>query len=308
MRGTCRRGQMAKRTRLPQLYHKLMRLADRACLSLALLFRQRVALTNNLKSTTMTRPIQKQSERDTLRTLFFVLDMPPEISCEDGEAPDFMVQIDDRTIGIEVTMYQSGQIVAATGIQKRKVESEWERFNCSSRFFREEQPDLRNICILFRFKDSVPPSKERQLFLTEILDFIRLRRSELGPQYLVFSRHQFTSPLMMKYLSDLCLCVCEHADWDSNVTAGFLGRFDENVAGIVTKKSVKLYRQATELWLVIQCSGRISETMLPINGADDFNRNVVLRTNLHTGPFSKVYISTAMGWFQWDKVGEWQKI
>jgi hypothetical protein len=262
---------------------------------------------NFLKSTTMTRPNQKEAEHHTLRLLLSALGMLPNCAM-DSEAPDHIVCLGGQTVGVEVVAYHSGRTVGATGITRRKVEAEWERFEHSSKKFREQQADLDNVGIVFRFRDVLPNSQERQSFLIEIVDFVRSRQSVFGPEYVVFSRHEFTSPLMLKYLTDIALCVCDRAGWDSNVTAGLLGPLDESIARIVAKKSEKTYRQMPELWLVIQCSHRISETALPINGVDEFRRSANLQASLRNGSFSRVYVLTPMGLFQWDKVGAWQKI
>jgi hypothetical protein len=48
--------------------------------------------------------------------------------------------------------------------------------------------------------------------------------------------------------------------------------------------------------------------VLPVLGADEFSGSAILRTALHNGPFSKVYVFTAMGLVQWDKMDQWQKL
>lgn len=256
----------------------------------------------------MARLDQKQYERRTLRALLSILEVPPDTPCQEGEAPDFMVQINSQAIGIEMTRYQSGQVVGAAGIERRSVEAEWEKFIRFSKRFCEEQSELKDVSIIFRFKDVVPPARERQLFLTEIFNFVRLHRDAVGFQYAIFSVHQFTSQLMLKYLTDICLCSSETAHLDSNLMAGKLSPFGDNLAQIVEKKSALHYRPASELWLVIQCSGLITETVLPINGASEFNRSINLQTKLRAGRFSKAYISTAMGWFCWERPTEWRRM
>jgi hypothetical protein len=250
---------------------------------------------------------KKQYERDTLDALLSVLGLPADTPCQHDDKPEFIIEINGRTVGIEVTSYQSGQLVV--GKRRREIEAEWEKFDYSSKRFREENSELKDISIIFRFKDLVPSSKERKSFLVEILTFVRAHRRELGPKYSIFSTHQFTSQFMSRYLTDLCLCVSDSAYWDSNVTAGFLGPFVQNLAQIVRRKSKKAkdYRETTELWLVIRCGGRISETGLPMNGADDFNRSGALRASLKACSFSKVYVATAMGWFCWQKLHDWKQ-
>ena len=70
---------------------------------------------------------------------------------------------------------------------------------------------------------------------------------------------------MVEYLQVLYLRVDRYAVWHSNLTAGFVATpATSTVADIVAGKSTKNFRPADELWLALQCSTRISETLLPI--------------------------------------------
>jgi hypothetical protein len=119
---------------------------------------------------------------------------------------------------------------------------------------------------------------------------------------------QFTAPLMSKYLQVLYVRLTEFAEWYSNIRVGWVGRPDATLAEIVLGKSAKTFRPTNELWLVIQCSYRISETLLPINGVDDFNAVPDLLPALQASPFVKVYVLTATGLFQWSTATGWDEI
>ena len=119
---------------------------------------------------------------------------------------------------------------------------------------------------------------------------------------------QFTAPLMSKYLQVLYVRLTEFAEWYSNIRAGWVGRPDATLAEIVLGKSAKTFRPTNELWLVIQCSYRISETLLAINGVDDFNAVPDLLPALQASPFVKVYVLTATGLFQWSTATGWDEI
>ena len=146
----------------------------------------------------MTRSTQKQDERGTLDELVAATGVQLESCPMEGEVPDFIIQISGRTVGIEVTMYQSRKSVA--GIQKRAIEAEWEELERSSRTFQNENIELAGIYILFRFKDSVPPRRERADFFCEILDFVRSNGCGIGGEWADFWCYELTSPLMIKYL------------------------------------------------------------------------------------------------------------
>ncbi len=115
----------------------------------------------------MTRATQKQGECAVLRELLLAIGVQLEGCPPDGEAPDFIIPICGRAVGVEVTMYQSGKAVA--GFRKRAVEAEWESLEKSSRTFQTENADLKGIYILFRFNDTVPPEHEHAKFFDEVL-------------------------------------------------------------------------------------------------------------------------------------------
>ena len=71
----------------------------------------------------------------------------------------------------------------------------------------------------------------------------------------------------------------------------------------MAEKDAKNFSPADELWLAIQCRTRISETLLPI-GADDFD--MVLP--LDGFRFSRVFVLTFLGLFQWKADEAWRKL
>jgi hypothetical protein len=260
----------------------------------------------------MTRLNQKQKEYEILRALLRATGIRPECLPLKAEKPDFTMLISGRTVGIEVTMYQSGKTVAGVGrraVKRRVVESEWERLEKSSKNFQREHADLKNVYILFRFKNIVPPKKEHDAFFQEILQFVRSRQNAVSAEGAAFWMPDFQSPLMKKYLKDMTLRRCECGEWDSSITAGFVGRPACTISKIVATKtnSAEAYLKADELWLVVGQSGLLSEMVLPINGASELDKCLDLQEGLLSSPFSRVYVFTAMGLFQWDKSeGNWQ--
>ncbi len=212
-----------------------------------------------------------------------------------------MIQLSGQTVGVEVTTYQSGKIVA--GIPKRAVEAAWEELEISSRTFQKENVELAGMYILFRFQDIVPSKRERAAFFCEILDFVRKNGIGIGDDWASFWRHELASPLMIKYLKDIVLKRGERSEWVSNITAGFVDRPADTISRIVVDKSKGKYRPTDELWLVIQRSHRPSEMILPISGVSEFDASLDLQRNLMASPFSKVYTFTAMGLFQWHRNG-----
>jgi hypothetical protein len=101
-------------------------------------------------------------------------------------------------------MYQSGTTVGA-GFGQHQVESEWESLRVASREFRAAQADTSNVSVGLMFHDVVPARKERHAFMQEIAGFIRSRANTITADSTAFWPHEFTSPLMTKYLCTLHL-------------------------------------------------------------------------------------------------------
>lgn len=254
----------------------------------------------------MTRPDQKATERWTLDHLLSVAGIAPD-SIEPGEAPDFMLSVCGKKIGVEVTMYQSGTTDEA-GIGRRQVESEWEILEQATRKFQALRADLRNINVGLMFRSAVPARKQHQAFMAEIAAFIRVHAHELTTRDAEFWPPQFSSPLMAQYLRTLYLRVDEYAVWHSNIVAGWVGRPDSTLTEIVVAKSSKKFRPADELWLAIQSSPRISETVLPLEGVTDFAALSDLSDALKNGPFTRLYMLAFNGVYQWDRTGGWENL
>jgi hypothetical protein len=251
----------------------------------------------------MTREVQKTSERQTLDVVLAALGVHPEREPEAGETPDFILSLSDRRVGVEITMYRSADIVDG-GHGRRQVESEWDKLQAASQTYCATRPELRDINVILMLSGSVPPRWQHLDFIKEVADFITAHRHELGSQDVKFWPPTISTPLMVKYLRLLCLRVDRFAVWTSSLTAGFVATpATSTVADIVAEKSAKNFRPVDELWLAIQCSTRISETLLPIE-ANDFD----MIQALDGFRFSRIFVLTYLGVYQW-KAGEgWRKL
>jgi hypothetical protein len=245
----------------------------------------------------MTRQSQKNSERRTVDELLSALGLAPD-KIDPTELPDFMLTMDGRTVGVEVTTYQSRTTVGSAGVKRRNVEARWESLQLASREFRTAQPDIRNINVGLMFNNIVPVRGRHQQFMEEITAFIRSQEIRSGRTRF----YKFTSPLMNQYLHTLVLNKNEFAEWYSNINAGWVaGVSDSTLTDIVAEKAALTYRPSDELWLIIQCSYRISETV--ILSVDALNA-----ISMRGGPFSKLYLLALDGVFQWDQLTRWTRV
>jgi hypothetical protein len=218
----------------------------------------------------MTRPNQKEFERRTLDAVLAALGVRPDQEPEDGETPDLMVVLSGKMIGVEITMYRSGDTVEG-GTGRRQVENEWELLKAASAFFCRDKPEFRDVNVGLMFSGPVPPRRQHAAFINEIAAFIRTHAYELSSSDLTFWPHSFTAPMMRSFLRTLYLRKDRYAEWHSNLAAGYVDRPDRTIAAIVAEKSAKHFRPADQVWLVIQCGTRISEMMLDIMVVEDFD-------------------------------------
>jgi len=200
-------------------------------------------------------------------------------------------------------MYSSDDTVNGEH-SRRQVESEWDKLQAAAKAYCATRPELRDINVGLIFSGSVPPRRQHVNFIKEIADFITAHRHELRSEDVAYWATTISTPLMVDYLKVLYLRIDCYAVWHSSLAAGFVATpASSTVADIVAAKSARNFRLVDELWLAIQCSTRISETLLPI-GADDFD----MVPALDRFRFSRVFVLTYLGVYQW-KTGEgWRKL
>jgi hypothetical protein len=250
----------------------------------------------------MTTSDQKRAERQTLDLVLAAVGMRPDREPEQGEAPDFTALISGRAIGIEITMYRSGATVEG-GHVRRAVETEWDILKRASDDMRRARPEMRDISVGLMFKGAIPPRKQHEAFIQEIIAFVRERDSELTRRSADYWPQTFSAPLMRDHLRTVYLRRDQYAEWYSDITAGYVSRPDASIAAIVAEKSLKEYRPCDELWLAIQCSTRISELVLELDGVADFAGVPSLDPFI----FERVFFLAYMGAYEWQRGSGWRR-
>ncbi len=266
-----------------------------------------VGLVPNRASTqlyAMTREAKKIIEGRTLDAILRALGTQADGAPEAGEAPDFMMSHAGRTIGIEVTMFQSGATVEGSAANRRQAEAEWEKLVSAASAYRSTRPELGDINVILTFSGALPPRRQHADFIAEIASFIGSHREQLGSQDTDFFSWDFSSPLMRDHLQALHLRICPYAIWYSSLAAGFVAMPNFSIEGIVAEKSRKEYRPSDELWLAIQSSTNISEMVITLDGVADF-ANV---PSLDGYCFERVFVLAFDGIFQWKRSAGWSKL
>jgi hypothetical protein len=251
----------------------------------------------------MTRASQKEAERRTLRAALAALGLHADREPIGGETPDFMVPVSGRTIGVEITMYRSGDVIE-DGTGRRQVENEWELLKAAADGYREAHPEFRDINVGLMFAAPVPPRRQHTEFIAEIVAFASEHADKLSSEDLTFWPPSFTSPLMRQFLRTLYLRHDQYAEWYSSVAFGYVARPGQIIADIVAEKSSKKFRPADEQWLVIQCGARISEMVLDLTSINDF----ASVPSLAGSAFSRVILLGNTGAYEWQRASGWRRL
>ena len=135
----------------------------------------------------MTRSTQKASERQTLDTVLSALGLRSDADPVEGETPDFMLTLSGRRIGVEVTMYRSGDIVEG-GSERRQAEAEWGNLLSASDAFRSAR--LGDVNVGLMFKGPVPLRR-----------LLGAHRHELKTSDTDYWQWDFSTPCMGLFLS-----------------------------------------------------------------------------------------------------------
>jgi len=250
----------------------------------------------------VTRKIQKDAERAVLDRILVALALTPDSEPEAGEAPDFIIQMRDQSIGVEMTFQRSEDII--DGIKRRAAESEWELLKAAAQTFWSQHNDLRAVNVGVMFKGRVPRRGDHRAFIEEVAAFVRQHLGQLRPE----KQNFFPSasfPLMYRHLDRLVLRTAPYAEWYSNLSFGYLARPNEsNISDIVAGKSKKRFRPTDELWLVIHGGTRMSEMTLELDGVEDF-RPIV---GLDRSKFDRIFVLTYLAAYEWSRTTDWRQL
>ena len=252
----------------------------------------------------MTRKIQKDAERGALDRILAALALTPDSEPEVGGSPDFIIQLRGQSIGVEITLYSSGEIIDGT-VNRRAGKSGWDLLKAAAQEFWSQRDDLRAVNVGVTFKGRVPRRRDYRAFIEEVAAFVRQHSGELQLKNKNFFPSA-SSPLMHRYLAQLVLRTDSHAEWYSNFSSGWVARPNESkISAIVEGKSKKQFRPTNELWLVINCGTCMSEMMLELNGVDDFHAIV----GLDHSKFDRIFVLTYMGTYEWARMtGKWRQL
>src|SRR5262249_57733192 len=116
--------------------------------------------------------IQKDAERPDLNRILAALALTPDSEPEAGETPDFIIQLRGQSVGVEITLYRSGEIIDGT-VKRRAAESGWDLLKAAAQEFWSQHDDLRAVNVGVTFKGRVPRRGDHHSFIQEVAAFVR---------------------------------------------------------------------------------------------------------------------------------------
>jgi hypothetical protein len=174
----------------------------------------------------VTRKIQKDAERPDLDRILAALALTPDSEPEAGEAPDFIIQLRGQSVGVEITLYRSEEIIDGT-VKRRAAESGWDLLKAAAEEFWSQHDDLRAVNVGVTFKGRIPRRGDQDSFIQEVAAFVRQHLAKLQAEKQNFVPSA-SFPLMYQHLERLVLRTGPYAEWYSNLSFGYAPRPNES--------------------------------------------------------------------------------
>jgi hypothetical protein len=247
---------------------------------------------------------KKQIELLYLKKFLELLNVAPDSEIIETEAPDFLLQLGGKNIGVELTMFHSNY-KNNNGLTRRAIEENWVLLKNAIMKSVDRNELLKNTSGLLFFKNLLIPSiKESELFIEEL---IRLSLYMINKKIKeIFPSTEY--PLLNKYLSKFYLeKVQVYIEWDSNHNVATIGLSEEKLIKSIEKKLVANYKgqNIDEVWLIIVSGHRLSQAMgiQLINKLNNFNKfNGLLMQSKYNKVFIYQYMfSLIYSWPGWTK-------
>lgn len=252
---------------------------------------------------------KKDTEHLLLEEFMSVLGLAPQ-SVRSGEAPDFIVHIQGRTIAIELTEFHADRR-GADGRPRRAIEKDWQDIQQRIRHQRTNRPPLQTVDALLHFKRlEVPRRRDHVRFVDELLGFVEdvsPRVTDSRCDFSEFDTDRF--PLLSHYVRgiDLWRPSCVLFNWSWNQSASSVGLSEsELLKALRSKLEAARPTGVDEYWILVVASTGLQQAMGPVT-VDQLRQYCAVCSCLGNGPADKVYIYQYYGGnvFTWEAQRGW---
>ena len=255
--------------------------------------------------------MNKNKEKFYLRKFLEIIYLEPlEIRGGERENPDFVLPINNRKVGIEVTEYHSN-LKGVDGRPRRAHEENWFRLQKIIMQEVRENKALKKIHGILFFKKGLntPNKKLYEEFSKELIDLAVVMKNS----GITETTPRFNQKLLLKYLEKLQLKKFNSTrplewNWDKDVE--HIGVSEQELIDSVHGKTLTNYKDKDimdELWLVIISGWRVSQDIPDISLYEKLKEYTRLDATLKKSNFDNVFLylhswSAIYEWPAWNKI------
>lgn len=231
-----------------------------------------------------------------------------DIECR--ESPDFIVNMNGKRIGIELTEHYASDKDDHNGRPRQAVETQWEllREAIMNRVWKDDY--LRKTDGILEFKKlELPPRRQFSSFIDELIRLSKIMLSSHCEHAVIDEK---TYPVLFEYLRSMNLkpAGC-YISWNWNYDSGWVGLTEQELMATIkrkTKLADKYKSSVDEMWLVVIEGHRISQGM-GLFLDQHLNQFEEVNQLLSTSRFNSVFIYQYMHnviyqWPGWTKIGK----
>jgi len=245
---------------------------------------------------------QKEQEYSYLKKFLELINLSPE-QILDNESPDFIIILNGKRIGIEITEYHSDD-KGPKGQPRREVEET--RKKLLSDLMKEVKKNQALGCVngVLSFKNlDVPPRKKHYQFIKEILEVSNQNLPDNKNREVIIDRFE-KNPLLSQYLKELRLEYHSHGfDWGIRDFA-WVGISEQELLKTIERKTNIKYGEKglSEIWLLIVSGTNLSQAVPPFEllRLDTYSEcNKILCTSEFREVYFFIYMQDQI--LRWDK-------
>ena len=251
---------------------------------------------------------KKENERFYLDKFLALLGKVPN-EIKPGESPDFIVILQQKKIGIELTDFHSDS-KGEGGRPRRAIEETWVLLQRTIMEEVEKCNELKETNGLLFFKKlELPPKSKHGKFTDELIN-LSLKMINSGYKEIKPGENY---PILNNYLKKFRLeKVGCYITWGWNYNVSSIGITEEELINAARSKikRVGIYKEKNidELWLLIISGYRLSQAM-GIRLSDKLNSFDQLNNLIRQSGYNKIYLYQFMfdviyEWPGWFKIGK----
>jgi hypothetical protein len=235
----------------------------------------------------MTTARQKEREQAIAEYYLSIIELPGELI--KSERPDFIVQTNDRKVGIEITEYHQ-PAHSGRKFPRKVVEATWEKLLEAVARYRESNKGLANLNVKLSFKTlHVPATGQHDEFVRAVhQEILKAAVDEKNSKVEIrIANHH--SPILLTYLKSIGVRRAKgYGYWSWNQEFAGIGTTENELLSLIEKKLEAKYDGFEEVHLVVAGDGPTASSYIGYLHPDILNGWQNLNVRIRESPFSRV--------------------